>query len=205
MTCDLDKYAFFVVTGSVLLGCSAMVKVRVRAGARSRVPTVCYRCIRLWRATWRDSVERGHRLIFNNPSHPPIVFSYITLILESLSIYHSVCLPLPFSNDTRALSFRSVDALTLISVINWQELLHSLCHPLWSSSTLPLSLILPIFFLAYPFIKHWLPFLICILLISSCQLTLVIPFDFIASFFTPSFFHSHLLQILCDHSASMNL
>lgn len=51
-----------------------------------------------------------------------------------------------------------------------------------SHSTLYLP-IAPFTFFAHPFIKHWLPYLIWILLISCCQLILMIPFHFISSLF----------------------
>lgn len=132
--------------------------------------SVWYRCIRLWRATWRDSVSHLRKVTgwFLTTLH--ILPSLLSLLFSSLCLF--LFIALLFSNDALALSLRSVDALTLISVINWGDLLHSLCHPLWSSSMLPLSLLLPItpfFFLAHPFIKRWLPYLICILLISCCQ------------------------------------
>lgn len=190
MTCNVDKYASFVVAG-----CCWAVLPWLKSGWGQVL-----RAQSLQTATDASGCEGPHDELvlrevtgwsLTTPAILPSLSFYIILIPVPLSIYHSVCLPLPFPNDALALSFRSVDALTLISVINWQEPLHfrslslSLCHPLWSSSTLPLFLIMSIFFLAYPFIKHWLPFLICILLISCCQLTLVILFDFTASLFCP--------------------
>lgn len=67
-----------------------------------------------------------------------------------------------------------------------------LCHPLKSSSVLPLSCA-PFTFSAQPFIKQWLPYLICILLISCSQLVLMIPFHFIPSLFPP--FTSSLMYL----------
>ena len=96
----------------------------------------------------------------------------------------------------------------------------SLSSPLvfFHASTLPPLAHHSLFFLAHPFIKRWLPYLICILLISCCQLTPVIPFHFIPYLFhplSPSLTHSltlsaalcpsHLPQLPSDHSASMNL
>lgn len=61
------------------------------------------------------------------PSHPAItfLFHYCHLTLSPSALL-SARLPLSFSNDALSLLLRSVDALTLISVINWRDLLHSL-------------------------------------------------------------------------------
>lgn len=66
-----------------------------------------------------QAVKDHNGAIFTSCLH----FSLYSQLSPSLSIYHSVHLPLLPSNDAPALSSRSVDALTLIFMINWGDLL----------------------------------------------------------------------------------
>ena len=166
-------------------------------------------------------LERGRRLIFDSPLCilPPLFLFHYSHLSLSLSIHHPVRLPLPLSNDARGLSFRSVDALTLISVINWGALLRSLAlrHPLWSSSMPPLSLLslfTPLFLFSSSFHQTLAPLSH---LHSLNQLLSTHPCDPISFHPTPHYHHhhlylflsvsrclSHLPRLPSDHPASMN-
>lgn len=102
----------------------------------------------------------------------------------------------------------SVDALTLICVINWEDLLsRSLPSPPVIIHASPPAPLLPLLFSSS---FHQTLTLLSHLhsLNQLLQLTLVIPFHFIPSLFPSrslSLCLSHLPQLPSDHAASMNL